>query len=1059
LQQTQPVTSFTAPYLPQSGQLVEVRSRHFVVTDVRPSNLPPDVLGGDDLRRHHLVGLSSIEDDALGEELVVLWEVEPGAKVFERSALPKPDGFDEPGRLDAFLHAVRWGTVSSADRELLQAPFRSGIEIEDYQLEPLARALEMPRANLLIADDVGLGKTIEAGMVAQELIIRHRVRTVLVLCPASLQVQWKDQMRDKFGLEFRIIDSAAMKELRRRRGIHVNPWTHFPRLITSIDYLKRDRPMRLFRETLPPNGESSYPRRFDLLILDEAHNAAPSGKGQYALDSLRTQCVRGIAPHFEHKLFLTATPHNGYAESFTSLLELLDNQRFARGVQYDPKQLGRVMVRRMKSELMRNWDGSPRFPERKLEAIQVGYTDIERKAHELLREYTRLRLGGTAGTEEHFASEFVLKLLKKRLFSSPAAFATTLRRHRESLEHAKKRSHSPTPSPGLLRRLVDGVEEEYADDDAYEDSTGDATEGASRLFRPLTQQEEQTLSALERWADTAAPRADSKADKLITWLKANIKPDGAWGSRRVLIFTEYRATQKWLQGLLAAAGLATQERLEVMYGGMSTDERERIKAAFQADPDVSKVRILLATDAASEGIDLQNHCAHLIHYEIPWNPNRMEQRNGRLDRHGQKADAVMVYHFVGGRMRQSDTDLRPGDLDGDLEFLMRVALKINAIREDIGKVGPVLARQVEEAMLGRRQGIDTAQAEVESRPLRKQLRFETDLRERIQRLEMLLRHAEIDLDITPAQTKRIVDIALELAGQPPLHAWHLPARDGRSAVDGWMLPHLTGSWTTCADGMLHPHTKAPRPLVFDRSQAVGRDDVVLAHLNHRLVSMSLRLLRAEIWSTGGRRGLHRVAIRLVDDAVAPSVMVVAHGRLVVIGGDGVRLHEEVIFAGGLIEAGKFKRMNVRDIEKVIARATNDTASETMQDKLRSLWGTLEAPLAAALDTRMRDRTKTLQQKLAEREQRDIADISGVLRELERAIRSELDATEPEQIELWTTDEREQLKRNRGSLERRLRDIPHEIEKEVETVRARYADPQPRMFPVAVEFLVPKKLNK
>jgi SNF2 family DNA or RNA helicase len=119
----------------------------------------------------------------------------------------------------------------------------------------------MPRVNLLIADDVGLGKTIESGLVALELIIRHRARRVLVVCPASLQVQWRDQMRDKFGLDFRVVDSELMRDLRRRRGIHVNPWSHFPRLITSVDFLKRERPLRLFKETLPAEGESVYPRR------------------------------------------------------------------------------------------------------------------------------------------------------------------------------------------------------------------------------------------------------------------------------------------------------------------------------------------------------------------------------------------------------------------------------------------------------------------------------------------------------------------------------------------------------------------------------------------------------------------------------------------------------------------------------------------------------------------------------------------------------------------------------------------------------------------------------
>ena len=128
---------------------------------------------------------------------------------------------------------MRWGASSSADVRTIQAPFRSGIDIEDYQLDPVVRAIQMPRVNLLVADDVGLGKTIEAGMVALELIIRHRTRKILIVCPASLQLQWQEQMRDKFGLDFRIVNSTLMGVLRRSRGIHVNPWNHFPRLITS----------------------------------------------------------------------------------------------------------------------------------------------------------------------------------------------------------------------------------------------------------------------------------------------------------------------------------------------------------------------------------------------------------------------------------------------------------------------------------------------------------------------------------------------------------------------------------------------------------------------------------------------------------------------------------------------------------------------------------------------------------------------------------------------------------------------------------------------------------
>lgn len=118
------------------------------------------------------------------------------------------------------------------------APFRSGIAVDEYQLDPVVRVLSMPRVNLLIADDVGLGKTIEAGLVVQEMILRHRVRSVLIVCPSSLQVQWQEEMRDTFGLEFRIVDSESISQLRRKRAIHVNPWSHFPRLITSIDDVK-----------------------------------------------------------------------------------------------------------------------------------------------------------------------------------------------------------------------------------------------------------------------------------------------------------------------------------------------------------------------------------------------------------------------------------------------------------------------------------------------------------------------------------------------------------------------------------------------------------------------------------------------------------------------------------------------------------------------------------------------------------------------------------------------------------------------------------------------------
>ena len=149
--------------------------------------------------------------------------------------------------------------------------------------------------------------------MVQELLLRHRARTALVVCPASLQLQWRDEMREKFGLEFRIVDRELLGQLRRTRGVGANPFAHFPRLIVSIDWLKGELGMRLLREVLPPHPE--IPRRYDVLIVDEVHNCAPAGAGgRYARDTLRTQAIRTLAPHCEHRLFLSATPHNGYDE-------------------------------------------------------------------------------------------------------------------------------------------------------------------------------------------------------------------------------------------------------------------------------------------------------------------------------------------------------------------------------------------------------------------------------------------------------------------------------------------------------------------------------------------------------------------------------------------------------------------------------------------------------------------------------------------------------------------------------------------------------------------------
>ena len=181
------------PDVPEAGQLVRVRRQQWVVSNVNTSRQPQDELAATRIPGRTLATLTSVSDDDLGEELTVVWEIEPGREIVPATQLPQVTqaGWDDPQTLGAFLDAVRWGTVASADAKTLQAPFRSGITIEEYQLEPVARALAMPRVNLLIADDVGLGKTIEAGLVVQEMLLRHRARRIIVVCPASLTLKWQ----------------------------------------------------------------------------------------------------------------------------------------------------------------------------------------------------------------------------------------------------------------------------------------------------------------------------------------------------------------------------------------------------------------------------------------------------------------------------------------------------------------------------------------------------------------------------------------------------------------------------------------------------------------------------------------------------------------------------------------------------------------------------------------------------------------------------------------------------------------------------------------------------
>lgn len=1034
--------------VPEQGQLVEVRRRQWVVADVTRSALQSNI----HKKFENLLRLVSIDEDALGEEIQVIWELEPGARTLEKAGLPTLSGPDEPRRMDAFLDSVRWGAATNADIQSLQAPFRSGIAIEDYQLDPLVRSLDMPRVNLLIADDVGLGKTIEAGLIVQELLLRYRARTVLVVCPASLQVKWQQEMQEKFGLDFRIVDTDYMRELRRSRGIHANPWTSFPRLITSMDWIKSDFAMKLLKDILP--RIPTYPRKFDMLIVDEAHNVAPVGGGNYALDSLRTQAINMMAPHFEHHLFLSATPHNGDKVSFTALLAMLDSQRFARGISPEPKNLEKIMVRRLKTDIV-DKDGNPVFPVRKLEALEVDYDKEEREVHEMLKRYSESRTKRSKEDGGGYGTHFVLKLLKKRLFSSPAAFATTLEKHRENLAGRRLKPTVERMDEQILHRAIQRVDEDYANDETKEADLLDAVQAATSSGASVSAEEKELLDKMTSWASRARERADAKVTAVIDWLERHIKAKGEWANERVIIFTEYRTTQKWLVDILTAKGFGGQDRLMTIFGGMDPKQRETIKAAFQADPDKSPVRILVATDAAAEGIDLQNHCSRMIHFEIPWNPNVLDQRNGRIDRHGQRAKEVLIWHPVskGYEKKIKEGKRGEGALDGDLEFLMVAAKKVETIRQDLGSVGRVIAHQIEEAMLGKRTTLDTGSAETQAAETRKRLPTEKRVRERVERLHQKLVESTEAFRLRPENVANAVHVALEIANQPSLR----PIRF-KGAPEGTVfeMPAFQGTWARCAEGLAHPHTQVKRPITFHHDVAKGRDDVVLVHLNHRLAQLSLRLLRSEVWTREDTKKLNRVAVRSLPRRLSEHPIVAVWSRLVITGKQSHRLHEELTLSGGHIIKGKLERLNVTQMQEIADAARNEPTPAYGLEDLKKVWPDLESNVMSAVEARSKDRMRNLESTLKIRKEKLSKDAADILLELKATIEKEIDDTSGAglQLELWKSEEKIQLEKNTSSLRARIAEIPGEIEEEKRSIEAQFDSPVARTFPVAISLFVP-----
>jgi superfamily II DNA or RNA helicase len=1023
----------------------------WVVTRADRSSLPSDELGSDRFGGQHVVTLASVEDDAHGEQISIVWEAEPGTQIFDRGDLPQvsSDGFDTPATFDAYLDAVRWGAITNADSRALQAPYRSGIEVEEHQLTPLARALGMARVSLLIADDVGLGKTIEAGLIAQELLLRHQADTVMVICPPNLCGKWQRELDEKFGLRFEIIDSDAVKRIRRERGPSVNPFVVYPRMIVSGAWLKMPTQQARLDEVLDPDPHH-YPRTFDLLIVDEAHQVAPAAVGRYAQDSKYTRLIRRIVPHFEHRVFLTATPHNGYSESFEALLELVDSLRYARGVEPDERQLHQTtMVRRLKSELRDELppgpDGRKAFPVRKIEDLSVVHPKAELEGLDLIDRYRDALKNGSEGSAGRTAADFITLLLKKRLLSSPDAFWKTINTHADTIRGTRSGKWEPDD----LRGMYDRASDDYADEDDVDDATDGATAAASEAAA-LSPEAERLLQELITWADRHRGRADAKTTRLFELVEDVCQPSSAWNNERIIIFTEYRDTLDYLKALVSAKGWLSEGRVEFIVGGMDTKQRARIIEEFNYDPAHTSVRVLIATDTASEGIDLHEACHRLVHMEVPFNPNRLEQRNGRIDRHGQPADEVLIYHFVG----QDDTG-HPVD---DIDFLVRVAKKMNEIRDDLGSASPVLAAQIERRLLGGPKTIDeNAVKQQGDKAAKMLLSRERNLARELEAIRARLAESTHELGLTPERVKRVVDAGLAITRQSPLRPAQVAVGSDRIAEDIWDVGPLASTWADTVAFHWDPVGEVQRPITFTNEVLRRTKRVVYGHLGHPLVARCLRLLRSKTWEDGST-GIQRVTARYAD---VENLTVAAHARVVITGGDGSRLHEEVAPAAVAIRGTRTRALNVGETATALAAAADEMPPTHVLAMLAEQWPAIEPAVSKAITDRAVLVAGQRNNRLDERRAQEKKTIADRLSDLKSDLERSLEAPELQQLRFEFAElprELRQVERDFDAMRTRLERIPDDITAEQANIDRRYAERTEFTFPISVTFLVPRGIQ-
>ena len=551
--------------------------------------------------------------------------------------------------------------VTEANRIKLAHHFDPYLAIHTSLVDPLphqitavyGEMLSRQPLRFLLADDPGAGKTIMAGLLVKELMTRGEIERCLVVAPGSLVEQWQDELGGKFALEFDILTSDMIAS--SRSG---NVFNDHNLLIARLDVLARNEDLQ---QKLMASTE------WDLVVCDEAHRMSASYYGSEVKYTKRYQLGQMLGQMCRHLLMMTATPHNGKEEDFQLFLALLDGDRFEGGFRDGAHYADSAdLMRRLTKEELRKFDGRPLFPERRAYTASYDLSPEEADLYTEVTEYVRTEMNRVQRFAPHDGKRknnvgFALQILQRRLASSPAAIHKSLQRRRERLE--KELGEAQLARRGMEADAIQvdlpdqddflrNIEEFGQDEvDRIEDLISAGATGAETV--PQLEKEIQTLERLEHRAfEVLLSDNDAKWRELDRILDDDLMKDSEGNRRKLIIFTEARDTLDYLFGKVSGR-LGRPEAVAVIHGGVKREERARVVERFMQDRDLL---VLIANDAAGEGVNLQR--GHLmVNYDLPWNPNKIEQRFGRIHRIGQ-TEVCHLWNLVAAGTREGEVYAR-----------------------------------------------------------------------------------------------------------------------------------------------------------------------------------------------------------------------------------------------------------------------------------------------------------------------------------------------------------------------------------------------------------------